>query len=251
MSEFWYTVYTMQDLYGEDYQSFTLFGPTHLCWLLLCVGVCVVGAILYHRASEKGRHTCRTVLAVLLLAAEGSRQLVIAVTGQWQPEVMPLHLCSINIFVCLWYSVHPTRLAGNILYTLCLPGAVIALLSPTWLVLPAASFFHINSEVLHILLVLYPVLLLAGGFRPDIHMLPRVLLCLLGACVVIYPLNKILGTNFMFLNDPYGNVITAACTAVFGEQFYLVGFALLLVLLLVLYLPWWSADRRCVRNGAC
>lgn len=30
MSEFWYTVYTMQDLYGESYTSFTLFSPTHI-----------------------------------------------------------------------------------------------------------------------------------------------------------------------------------------------------------------------------
>lgn len=245
MSEFWYTLYTMQDLYGKDYESFTLFGPVHLFWLFLCVLVCSLCAFFYHRASEKGQHNWRAVLGILLVLVEGSRQLTNVVTGQWQPEVMPLHLCSINIFVCAWYSIHPTKIAGNILYALCLPAAIIALLSPSWLALPITNFFHISSEVLHILLVLYPILLLTGGFRPDYHILPKVLAYLFGVCVIIYPLNKILDTNFLFLNDPYGNIITVACTSVFGERFYLIGFALILLLLmLILYLPWWISDRR-------
>ncbi|MCD8118402.1 MAG: YwaF family protein [Lachnospiraceae bacterium] len=245
MSEFWYTLYTMQDLYGKDYESFSLFGRVHLFWLVLSVFIWILGAFLYHRASEKRRRTWRAVLGTLLVLLECSRQLTNVVTGQWEPAVMPLHLCSINIFVCAWYSIHPTKLAGNILYALCLPAAIIALLSPSWLALPITNFFHISSELLHILLALYPVLLLAGGFRPDIHELPKVLSCLLGVCVIIYPLNKVLDTNFMFLNDPYGNIITVACTAVFGERFYLIGFAVILFLLmLILYLPWWISGRK-------
>ncbi len=251
MSEFWYTVYTMQDKYGEDYQSFSLFSPTHLFWLALCVCVCVGGFFLYRRASEKGLCFWRFVVAALILAVVCSRQVVIIVTGQWRPEVLPLHMCSINIFVCLWYTIHPTKLAGNILYTLCLPGAVIALLSPTWLALPVANVCHISSELLHILLALYPVLLLAGGFRPDYRMLPKVLLCLVGVCIIIYPLNNALGTNFFFLNDPYGNVISEVCTGIFGERFFIIGFALILaVLIFVLYLPWRIADRKRAVNEA-
>lgn len=245
LSEFWYTVYSMQEKYGEDYQSFTLFGPTHLFWLFLTLCICVICSLRYRKFSEKGRLRFLRVLMALLITEELTRQLTTFITDQWQPEMLPLHMCSINIFVCLWYVIHPNNLAGNILYALCLPGAAIALLSPTWLALPINNIFHICSEVLHILLVLFPITLLVGGFRPNPRMLPKVFLCLLGACAVIYPLNKALGTNFFFLNDPNGNIITKVCSSVFGEHFYIIGMGIILaVMWVVLYLPWWLKDRK-------
>ncbi len=245
MSEFWYTVYTMKDVYGSDYTSFTLFSPTHIFWLVLLVVICVVCAILYRRASEQKRLIARRVLSAFILLTEVTRQRVIISAGQWIPAALPLHLCSVNIFVCLWYTIHPTKVAGNILYCLCLPGALVALLSPTWLALPINNICHITSELLHISLVLYPVLLLAGGFRPQPRMIPKVLACLAGAAVVIYPINKLLGTNFFFINGYEDNVITELFASIFGEQFYLVGFIFVIaILLVVLYLPWYLSDKK-------
>ncbi len=244
MSEFWYTVYTMKEKYGDDYQAFSLFSSTHIFWLVLCVGLCIVVASFYRKASEERRQTYLRVLSLLILITEGSRQLMIIVTGQWQPETLPLHFCSINIFVCLWNSIHPNKLAKHILYTLCLPGAIVALLSPTWLALPITNFCHIDSEVLHILLVLYPVLLVSGNFRPDIKTVPKVILCLLIACAAIYPINMALGTNFFFINSYEDNVITVIFSNIFGENLYILGFIpVIAIVILVLYLPWIIADR--------
>lgn len=117
MSEFWYTVYTMQDTYGSSYQSFSLFDGTHLFWLLLTVVICVTGALLYKRASDKTRRRVNIILAVVILLVETSRQIMIISTGQWRPETLPLHLCSVNIFVCLWYAIKPNKLAANNLYS--------------------------------------------------------------------------------------------------------------------------------------
>ncbi len=248
MSEFWYTVYTMQDTYGSSYQSFSLFDGTHLFWLFLTVAICVTGALLYRKASDKTRRRVNIILAVVILLVETSRQIIIISTGQWRPETLPLHLCSVNIFVCLWFAIKPNKLAANILYSLCLPGAAVALLSPSWLALPITNFFHINSEVLHILLFLYPILLLSGGFQPDIRELPKVLVCLFGACLIIYPLNKLIGTNFMFLNGAHSNAITSVCASIFGDDYYLIGFALILAaVLVVLYLPFVILDK--LRSG--
>lgn len=245
MSEFWFTVYTMQDIYGEAYQAFTLFGAVHLSWLVLCLAVCLIGCLLFRRMSQRQRKKLLLGAAIAIAAVEAGRQTVIFVTGQWRPETLPLHLCSINIAVCLWYSLRPNRLAGNILYALCLPGAAMALLSPSWLALPVWNFCHIASEVLHILLLLYPLLLVTGGFRPGICVLPKVAAFLIGLCAVIYPLNRWLGTNFMFLNDPNGNALSSVCSAIFGEKYYLIGFVLiLLAIFFVLYLPYVISDMK-------
>ncbi len=249
LSEFWYTVYTMKDKYGSSYKSFTLFSSTHLFWLALCVLLCIGGFILYRRADEKAQLKTLRGLSIAILITEGIRQVVIISTGQWQPETLPLHLCSINIFVCLWHSIHPTSLAKHILYTLCLPGALIALLSPTWLALPINNICHITSEALHIELVLYPILLLAGGFKPDIKQVPKVIIVLLIVCCIIQPINKTLGTNFMFINGYEDNIITEVFASIFGNNLYIIGFIpVIAVLVAVLYLPWILAERK--RNKA-
>ena len=60
-----------------------------------------------------------------------------------------------------------------------------------------------------------------------------------------YFLNKPLHTNFYFLNNPYGNVITSTFTAWFGEKFYILGFLPAIALALVLmYAPWAAAGKK-------
>ena len=95
------------------------------------------------------------------------------------------------------------------------------------------------------LLVLYPVLLVAGGYRPSVRRVPQVLAFLFGSALPIYFLNKPLHTNFYFLNNPYGNVITSTFTAWFGEKFYILGFLPAIALALVLmYAPWAAAGKK-------
>ena len=101
-----------------------------------------------------------------------------------------------------------------------------------------------NSYSIHVLLILYPVLLLAGGFRPQVHHIRWVLAFLCAIATPIFFLNRLLKTNFFFLNDPQGNAITAFFAHCFGERFYLLGFLpVLAAVLLLLYLPWYRAER--------
>ena len=89
------------------------------------------------------------------------------------------------------------------------------------------------------------VLLVAGGYRPSVRRVPQVLAFLFGSALPIYFLNKPLHTNFYFLNNPYGNVITSTFTAWFGEKFYILGFLPAIALALVLmYAPWAAAGKK-------
>ena len=129
-------------------------------------------------------------------------------------------------------------------YALCIPGAVVAMLSPSWQRLPVWNLLHLHSYSIHVLLILYPVLLLAGGFRPQVHHIRWVLAFLCAIATPIFFLNRLLKTNFFFLNDPQGNAITAFFAHCFGERFYLLGFLpVLAAVLLLLYLPWYRAER--------
>lgn len=150
----------------------------------------------------------------------------------------------INIFVCWYDAIHQSRWSKEILYALCIPGAVVAMLSPSWQRLPVWNLLHLHSYSIHVLLILYPVLLLAGGFRPQVHHIRWVLAFLCAIATPIFFLNRLLKTNFFFLNDPQGNAITAFFAHCFGERFYLLGFLpVLAAVLLLLYLPWYRAER--------
>ena len=172
------------------------------------------------------------------------KQAVLLYTGQWNVTYLPLHLCSINIFVCWYDAIHQSRWSKEILYALCIPGAVVAMLSPSWQRLPVWNLLHLHSYSIHVLLILYPVLLLAGGFRPQVHHIRWVLAFLCAIATPIFFLNRLLKTNFFFLNDPQGYAITAFFAHCFGERFYLLGFLpVLAAVLLLLYLPWYRAER--------
>ncbi len=191
------------------------------------------------------RHILVGVTAALL-ADEAALLLGMACTGQWNWSYLPLHLCSINVFVCLYNTLTDRSWCKEELYALCIPGAALALLCPSWRDVPGwFTLINLHSVSIHALLVLYPVLLVAGGYRPSVRRVPQVLAFLFGSALPIYFLNKPLHTNFYFLNNPYGNVITSTFTAWFGEKFYILGFLPAIALALVLmYAPWVVGKRK-------
>lgn len=245
MSTFWMTAQTAAARYGSDWRAFSLFGPVHLFWLGLALALCIGLGLWYRRAAPRARRRMLVVLTILLLADECFKYVVTLATGQWNWSFLPLHLCSLNIFVCAANTVRPSAWLQEILYALCPPGALVALLSPSWQALPLCNAIHLHSSTIHIMLVLYPVLLLAGGFRPNPRRLPFVCGCLAAAAVPVFGINRLLGTNFMFLNGSDGNAITRLMAGVLGERFYILGFLPVIALLwAVLYLPWVLANRR-------
>ncbi len=189
-----------------------------------------------------------TSLAIFIFVYELAMNIAYLLTDQWTFGVLPLHLCGINIFVSLFYAFKPSKLIADFLYGVCLPGALFALLTPSWTALPILNFFHIHSEIVHIVLVMIPVLLLAGGLRPDVKNLWKLFLMVLALCIPIYFLNLKLGTNFFFVHDDDGNALLVALGNIFPD--YRIGLlALIAVLWLILFLPWSVAGKLKKRNA--
>jgi len=219
--------------------GFSLFGGCHLAWLGFAALLILISALAYRAGGEKRRRVMRFYCAAALIALEAAKISTLLIMRSFRPWYLPLHLCSINIFLILAHSIRPSRLAEELLYALCLPGAVIALLFPGWQEMPPANFIHIHSFLCHILLALYPVMLLAGGeLRPDIRRLPKCAALLLLACALIYPLNLALGTNFFFLHYPgSGNPLVWFYERL-GSPGYLVGLPVIAAALwALLYIP--------------
>lgn len=218
-------------------RGFSYFGGLHLAWLAAFVLITVVCSLWYRRMNPGNRKVWKWTIAGLLLADELFKFFVLLAGGNLSWFYLPLHLCSINIFLISWHAVRPNRHLGCFLYAVCIPGALIALLFPAWNLLPVTSAMHIHSFTSHILLALYPIVLTAAGeIRPTLRQLPVSVGILLILAGIVYFINRLLGTNFMFLR--YAEVGSPLAWFAYNWGSHLWGFAVIAAgVWLIMYLP--------------
>lgn len=211
--------------------GFSLFSAGHLIWLAAIALVTVMTALLYRKSSDKTRFIIRLVISLLLLIDEAVKQIFLFATGQFSWDYLPLHLCSINIFIVLIHVITCSRYVAEALFALCLPAAAAALLFCSWTMLPLCNLMVIHSFTVHALLFMYPVLLLAGGLRPDARRLVRIIPFLAIVLIIIQIINVNLGTSFFFINGAGEGNPLSLLEDVFTRPWYLVPAFFLVVLL--------------------
>lgn len=219
---FWGTEYTIPAGRG-----FSQGCPGHLLWLLF--GAALAGALCpaFRRWPAGGRRACRRAVAALLLADELFKYAVALHAGTFRLSYLPLHLCSINIFFIAADAWRPSLPLREVLFAVCLPGAFFALIFPGWASLPLWNALCIHSFTAHILLFLYPLLLLAEGFEPDFWRFLRVLPAMLAVVAGVYAFNQVFGTNFMFLSRAGEGNPLSWFRSLLGEPGYLAGIPLI------------------------
>ena len=149
------------------------YSPCHVLWLAAGALYIAIVSRLYARGDGESRRTIRILVALLVLADEALKYLVTIPTGQWEWSFLPLHLCSISVFVIALHAFHPDDRVAE----------------------------YLHSFTIHILIVSYPVMLLCGGFRPCFRRLVYSFPFLAVAVVVAVVANRFLDTNFLFLNS--------------------------------------------------
>lgn len=232
MEYFWYTSDTIPEGLGFSY-----FGSLHLITLAISLAVLITNCLVYRRLGEKGRGVWRKTVALLLVADELFMSIPMMVMGIFHVKYLPFQLCSINIFLILWHAWKPNKTLGNFLYTVCIPGALAALITPTWTKLPWLNYMFFHSTSAHILLTMYPLTLtVCGEIKPRLKQVPKSLLLLLALAGLALVLNLCLDTNFMFLMS-----VTKSNPLYFFQELWgshLLGFPVIIAgIVLVLYAP--------------
>lgn len=180
--------------------GFHHYDSLHLSWLAVITIFIVVLSYRYKKQTPGQRSKTRKILAAALVLDELWKMFWLTVGHRYELEYLPLHLCSINIFLIAYHCYRPNKTLDNFLYIVCIPGALAALLFPSWSDLPLANFMHVHSFTVHTLLVAYPVALVVGGdIKPDIKELPKTLLLLFCFGMVALLFNIVFDENFMFL----------------------------------------------------
>lgn len=234
----------MFDYFWESYESivegkgFGLFSTTHLIELAIAVIFVLSMTLIYKKSSKEVKEKISLWFVILVIADEIFKHVCLLATSRWLPDYLPLHLCSVNVFMMTYYHFTKNKLVGNFLWCLCIPGALLALLFPNWKMLPVMNFMHLHSESIHLLLLAYPIMLTVGkDIQRDYRIVPKMMLLFVAVCIPALIVNLTCGTNFMFMmKAPEGSPL-AWFEGWFGNHLW--GFVVLLPLIVALmYIPY-------------
>ena len=219
---------------GVGFQSF---GLTHILWLLAGLIFCVAACISYGKLSENKRKLVLTILGIYIFLQEMVKDLVLILLGEFSWGYLPFHLCGINILLIAFDTIKQTKTVRSFLYYFAIPGAALALLFPNWTEMPIWNFFHIHSFTIHILLVLYPLLLVTTNqVSTDLKSAFQGVILLVAMAIPVYFLNLLWDTNFMFLMQPDSGNPLEFFEKLLGSHLW--GFPILLpVVIFVMHLP--------------
>lgn len=245
MNMFFVSSEKMPEGYG-----FHTFDMTHLIWLLVGLTVWVAACIFYRKLSDHKRKIALKVLGIYIFLQEMAKNLVLILLGDFGWNYLPFHLCGINILLIAFDVFKQTKTVRSFLYYFAIPGAILALLFPNWTNMPVWNFFHIHSFTIHILLVLYPLLLVTTNqVSTDLRSALKGVALLIAMAIPVYFLNLLWDTNFMFLMEPDSGNPLEFFEKLLGSHLW--GFPILLpVVVLVMYIPLALMKKRKIRVEA-
>ena len=206
------------------------FCSAHLAWLVIA-GAFLAGFIwLYCRLDDRRRDFLRIGLGIAAMVIGLMKQVCLFAAHVWHPAYLPVCFCSFGLLLVAFHAWKGGEFLANILYTVFLPLSIAALIAPYWLALPSKNFLCWYYFLSHILLAVYPLMLVAGGtLQPRLRHAPRIAVLALAVLIPLFALDATLDLNFFYLmsapEDHFINWFTHHCGS------HLVGYPVLLALL--------------------
>ena len=236
----------MSQYFAYDYTGnpFILFGTWHL--VALAIIVLINFAMLgFRESSEKTRTTVRWIMAIVLWVNEASWHIWNLYWGHWTVQTMlPLHVCSVMIWLAGFMLIFKLRPIYEFAYFIGIAGAMQALLTPDAGIYGFPHYRIIQTMISHGILITATIYMTTvEGFRPTWKSFWRVLIGLNLYAALIYPINLLLGADYLYIN---GKPATASLLdALPPWPYYLIYMEVLLVVIfLLLYLPFIIRDWR-------
>ena len=228
--------------------GFIMYHEGHLAWLAASAGLSLLLCLLYRKYGDRRRRRLELLVCWGAVSLDLLKYVYLGVLGKIGPDMLPLHLCGLAVYLSLFNALRPGKIKMEILYSLCMPGAAMALLFPAWTAFPMLSIVTLQNFLIHILLFAYPLMLVTSGrFTPDYKRLVWCLAFLLAVSPPIYLFNRAYGTNYMFLNIPSRGSPLELFASWWGNPGYLFGVLLMIIAVwVILYLPFALRQRSIV-----
>ncbi len=231
----------------NDPNYFIAYSPSHLLVLGILAALIILLYFNRHwfKVGERGRYG-RYVLAALLVLSEVTLNIWYISEGVYDvKDTLPLELCSISLYLCVFMLVFKSYKIFQIAYFTGIGGAIQALLTPVLgYAYPHFRFVEFfTAHIVIILAVLYMVWV--EGFRPTLKSIAITMIFLNVLLILVGFINYLSGGNYMFLAGKPNEVSLLDFLGPY--PWYLISLELVAVILfLLLYLPF--SFKRAVKN---
>jgi len=243
---------TLYNLFAKDFRGdpFVIFYPPHLAALGIVILVNILLVRFGRGADPQTRRNIRYTIAAILIANEAAWHVWNWSVGQWTIQTMlPLHLCSVMVFASAVMLTTLNYTIYELLYFLGIAAATQALLTPDVGVYGFPHFRFFQTFISHGLIVTTAIYMtLVEGYRPYWRSLVRVLVLGNLYMIVIFGINMVLGSNYLFIARKPD---TPSLIDVLGPwPWYILSLeAIAAVLCFLLYLPFAMRDRKVQAAG--
>jgi len=208
-----------------------MFNMLHLIYIVLFA--CGLGLLLF-LSRRRNKEQISGILLLVGIAVTVMEIIKITVriyNGAWPDSWLPLYYCSLFLFA-IWFVRSKNIYIQRAGYAYMTMGGVVA--SAFFVLYPSTSlgmypFIHLSSAhslVYHLLMCYCGILVLwKGVYLPKKQDAVGYFCFITVACVLAFILNEWLGTNCMFLRDPFGLPVLQPILA-FSKPLYIVLVAL-------------------------
>ena len=194
----------MEIYFAGDYPgpAFEFLGPAHLIALGVLVALNFWLAT-FKNASERTKSRIRWTMALILWGNEIAWHAWNIAAGQWSIQTrLPLHLCSILVWVGALMLVTKNYTIYEFTYFLGIAGAFQAVMTPDLGIYGFPHFRFFQTFLSHGLIITAAIYMtVVEGFRPTWKSLLRVAIGINMYMVVIYFVNNAIGSNYLMINS--------------------------------------------------
>ena len=219
------------------------FCPMHLAYLAFFLALTVLSAPVCRKMDPGCRKKADRILGSLVFLFGLGEYGVTALVGRFSLYTLPIHVCSLMIFLCLIHALTDAarpgsfaaklhRFLGAVLFHPGILGALAALLFPDWLYYPFWNYVSVCSFMAHGLLLVYGVsVIIKAAQAPDQKKLflrdlrDSALFMGLGAAAMAL-FDRAVGANYWFMAGPSEGSPFAGVYARGGYGAYLLAFGL-------------------------
>ncbi|MCR5426329.1 MAG: YwaF family protein [Lachnospiraceae bacterium] len=237
--------------------GYPLFGKEHLLSVFVTLALAGLAVAGFRKMRRERQEKVLKAIPPFMLALELFKDLFLASVGRFGVGYLPLHFCSLGLFVFFLREYLPWEKCkaffGEIAFVLILPGSLFALFDADWTELyPVLNFINLHSYLWHGVLVLYPMLLVTTGrIHPSIRHIHWNLLYLAVVVPPIYAFDRHFHCNYFFIHWPIPNSPLSRMAELLGNPGYLIGYALLVLLVILVVYGCTGAVREVAKHRTC
>lgn len=193
----------MTQFIAVDYQGapFEFLGIAHLGALGFLV-LLNLYLIRFRDAGNGTKAALRWILALILWGNEIAWHYWHFVNGTWTiQEMLPLHLCSILVWLGAWMLVTKSYKIYEFMYFMGIAGAIQALVTPDLGIYGFPHFRFFQTFLSHGLIVTSAIYMtVVEGFRPTWKSMVRVFVWMNIYALIVYFINDYIGSNYLMIN---------------------------------------------------